>query len=399
MPRQQRGIVAVLAAVGLLAILAMVGLAFDTGHLVLNKSRLQSTVDASALAAAKVLDETFSEEQATAAARAVFDRNASEQGELGSVLSGADIIVQYSETLNPFVPGTIPANYVRVRANNFTMWTTFLALVGFDQLATGASAVAGPSAPIPEPCDLVPVTVCADMAAGAPNWGYRTDDVTLLKLASEASGSTLGPGNFQLIRLGGGGADIVRSVLAGGYQKCFNEKVIETQPGAQAGPVREGLNTRFGQYRGGMREADYPPDLITRTPNPTLTSDGTSVFAGGVKITPANMEARVTYTYQDYVVDMKNKNYTNPNGKPERRIVVVPIVDCRKAITGQSSVPLVDFGCFFLLQPVVQQGGGNEGYIYGQFVRQCRASGPPGPVGGQGVYTIVLHNDPDSNDS
>ena len=58
--RQQRGIVAVLVTVGLLALLAMVGLALETGHLVLNKSRLQSTVDAAALAAAKVLDQTGS---------------------------------------------------------------------------------------------------------------------------------------------------------------------------------------------------------------------------------------------------------------------------------------------------------------------------------------------------
>ncbi|MEY2919817.1 MAG: hypothetical protein RL261_1122, partial [Pseudomonadota bacterium] len=75
-PRQQRGIVAVLLAVGLLAVLVMVGLAFDTGHLVLNKSRLQSSVDAAALAAAKVLDQTDSEARATAAANAVFALNA-----------------------------------------------------------------------------------------------------------------------------------------------------------------------------------------------------------------------------------------------------------------------------------------------------------------------------------
>ena len=75
-PRQQRGIVAVLVAIGLLALLAMAGLAIDTGHLVLNKSRLQSTVDAAALAAAKVLDQTGSRAQATAAARGVFALNA-----------------------------------------------------------------------------------------------------------------------------------------------------------------------------------------------------------------------------------------------------------------------------------------------------------------------------------
>ena len=56
--RQQRGIVAVIVALAILSLLAMAGLAIDMGHLVLNKSRLQSTVDAAALAGAKVLDET-----------------------------------------------------------------------------------------------------------------------------------------------------------------------------------------------------------------------------------------------------------------------------------------------------------------------------------------------------
>ena len=61
---RQRGIVAVVVAIGLLGLLAMVGFALDSGHLILNKSRLQNTVDAAALSAAKVLDETGSEAQA-----------------------------------------------------------------------------------------------------------------------------------------------------------------------------------------------------------------------------------------------------------------------------------------------------------------------------------------------
>ena len=185
-PRQQRGIVAVLVAIGLLALLAMAGLAIDTGHLVLNKSRLQSTVDAAALAAAKVLDQTGSQTQATAAADSVFDLNAAE---LSGVVSSPSITVQYSNTLNPFAAGSTPANYVRVRADNFSMWTSFTRVVGFDELSTAASAVAGPSAPIGpgEACDLVPMMVCADMAAGEANdWGYTGNNVTLLKIASNA---------------------------------------------------------------------------------------------------------------------------------------------------------------------------------------------------------------------
>src|SRR5512137_2213654 len=121
--RQQRGIVAVLVAVALVALVAMVGLATDMGHVVLNKSRLQSTVDAAALAAAKVLDQTGSEEQATTAAHSVFGLNAADQPELLIWLVDSDITVQYSQLLNPFSPGTTPAHYVRVRADNL-WWLT-----------------------------------------------------------------------------------------------------------------------------------------------------------------------------------------------------------------------------------------------------------------------------------
>ena len=64
--------------------------------------------------------------------------------------------------------------------------------------------------------------VCGDMAAGKEgDWGYSTDNVTLLKLASNAP-SPVGPGNFQLIELGAAGADVVRRNLAGGYEDCLS---------------------------------------------------------------------------------------------------------------------------------------------------------------------------------
>jgi hypothetical protein len=49
------------------------------------------------------------------------------------------------------------------------------------------------------------------------------------------------------------------------------------------------------------------------------------------------------------------------------------------------------------LQPV--QSGGNASYIFGQYVEECAASGVPGPIGGPGIYKIVLHDDPDSENS
>jgi Flp pilus assembly protein TadG len=409
MGQRQRGIVAVLVAIGLLALLAMVGFALDSGHVILNKSRLQNTVDASALAAAKVLDKTGSEAQATTAARSIFDLNAANQPELSRVMSGADITVQYSNTLSPFAPGSVPANYVRVIAQNFTMWTSFTSLVGINQTSTAASAVAGPSAPIGteegnEACDLVPMMVCGDPAAGAAgNWGYSSDTVSLLKNGSNAE-SPVGPGNFQLIRLGASGCDTVRENLAGGYESCHDSTgTVETQPGNCTGPTAQGLNTRFGQYRGGgMNSTSFPPDKVTTEPDPEADEeDGTVVFSdSGEPITDID---QLNYSYDDYESDLETGPYNFPSGTPKRRVLAVPIVNCSTMVNGQGTMPIMGFGCFYLIQKVVQKG--NENFVYGEFIGQCAADGTPGPepdpdpVGGAGIYKIVLHNDPLSPDS
>jgi Flp pilus assembly protein TadG len=407
---RQRGVVAVIIAIGLLALLAMVGLALDSGHMVLNKSRLQNTVDAAALAAAKVLDTTASEDQATAAARSVFDLNAANHAELSRVMSGADISLQYSNTLNPFVPGTTPANYVRVVANDFTMWTGFTSLVGFNDSRVAATAVAGPSAPIGmtpnnEACDLVPMMVCADMSPGAPgDFGYTGENVTLLKMGSNVTGP-IGPGNFQLFELGGAGANVVRQNLAGAYNSCIiPDGTITTKPGNNTGPTAQGLNTRFGQG-GGMKSTDFPPDKVTTQPNPNLDTSGDPPQVilrgdGNPVVTDIN---QLNYTYDDYVEDLDSGPFNFPSGVAKRRVLAVPFVDCSSTVNGHGTIPVVGFGCFFLLQEVIQRG--NENFVFAEYIGDCGAGGTPGPVPNPdpvattGIYRIVLHNDPSSPDS
>ena len=412
--RRERGIVAVAVAIGLLGLLAMVGFALDSGHLILNKSRLQNTVDAAALSAAKVLDDTGSVDQATAAARSVFDLNVANHPELARVMSGADILLTYSNTLEPWAAGSMPPNYVRVVAADFTMWTSFTSLIGIANTQTAASAVAGPSAPIGETagneaCDIAPMLACADTAAGAAgDWGYSGDNVTVLKLASQDA-SGVGPGNYHLIQLGGAGANIVRQNLAGGYDQCIDPGAnVETQPGVETGPVAQGLNTRFGQYQGGMQQGDYPPDVVTTATDPELTVDGdgtTVIFRGGG---PVSNIHDLSFSFDDYANRLNTGPFDFPGGVPQRRVLAVPFVDCAGPNQGQSSLPVVGLGCFFILQPVTQggpAGGGNDSNIFGEYIGECGADGTPGPdpdpdpAGGPGIYKIVLHNDPLSPDS
>jgi Flp pilus assembly protein TadG len=408
----QKGVVAVFVAVGLVALIAMVGLALDTGHLILNKSRLQSTVDAAALAAAKVLDDTGSQTQATAAARSVFDLNAASQPELARVLSGNSLVITYSNTLSPFVAGSAPANYVRVLASGFTMWSGFASIVGITSLTTAASAVAGwtpvGGGPGSQACDLAPMMVCKTATGtAANNWGNSTTDVTLMKIAT-GTGSPVGPGNFQLIQLGQPGANELRKNMAGSDYGCTGSTVT-TKPGNNVGPTAEGLNTRFNQYQGPVNATDYPPDVLYGPSHVTsFWTNGTTVYTGGnpkkqTGGTPVTSLAGF-YAYTNYSTDLTNTSSYDkqpPSARPKRRVLAVPIVDCSTMVNGQGTLPVVGYGCFFLLQPAEQSG--TQNYVYGQFITKCEASGSPsptpGPVGGSGPHKIVLYNDPNSADS
>jgi Flp pilus assembly protein TadG len=74
--RRQRGVALPLVVIGLVAMLALVGLALDTSHALTNKTRLQNTVDAAALAAAKAYDQSSDVLDGNAAALSLFGINA-----------------------------------------------------------------------------------------------------------------------------------------------------------------------------------------------------------------------------------------------------------------------------------------------------------------------------------
>lgn len=404
--RRQGGAVMIVFVVGMIAIVAMAGLALDGGHVMLNKTRLQNAVDAAALSGAKELDLTSDIVRARNAAILAFGTNGSSGGnsELGEAYTSGtiDMEIQFSATLNPFVPGTGPAEYVRVRARNFRMPAWFANIVGVTEKTVAATAVAGPSPTINQACNIAPMMVCGDPAAGPPYWGYTPGEPDVLKTST--SDSEVGPGNFQLIRLGdnAGGADI-RVAMAGNYDGCASSgDVVQTEPGNTVGPVVQGLNTRFGSYAGPMvgMEETYPPDVITEQPSPPLSYDsGTDTILQGS--TSVTSEADMSYGYDAYsdAVSYANYDVPPPTGQFLRREVAIPIGDCSTTTNGAGEVPVLGFGCYFLLQEAQQKG--NESYVYGQFIEDCNAGGTPGPAPGDGpgLYIIQLYKDPGGADA
>jgi Flp pilus assembly protein TadG len=412
--RSQRGVALVFIVAAMAALLLMAGLALDVAHTTLDKSRLQNAADAAALAAAKMLDNTKSTTLATTEALIAFAANANTVGnqELSAAYANGSgtvtVTVQYSATLPPFTAGSANGPYVKVIANGFTRPTWLVSLAGIPQITVGATAVAGPSPSIGTACDLAPMMVCGNTSAGAPGlWGYTVNAPTVLKLAAPG-GSTIGPGNFQLIQVGGPGANVVRQNMAGGSTSCLTAgNTVQTQTGNEAGPVAQGLDTRFGDYQGPMggMQSTYPPDVIVTQPSPllTVTDNGSGVYSiqsGSTTITASNIN--LIFNYNTYVSELPTSsfyNYPPPTGAFNRRVVSVPIGDCSGTSGGSTTVPVLGFACYFLLQEPTHQG--NNDYVLGQFIGLCNTNGTPGPApsAGPSPYIIQLYHDPSSGDS
>lgn len=391
--------------------LVMVGLALDSSHAFVNKTRLQNTVDAAALAAAKIYDETADTLLSTAAANSVFGINTDGNGnfEVDAAYDGGDIsvVVQYSQTLNPFTPSGI-GPYVRVIATGFNMLTSFSSVVGINDIDVAASAVAGPSPTIDSACNIAPLVACANDIT-QDYFGFEQDRLMVLK-PSPGDHNDVGPGNYKLLRLNCPGGACVREAMAGSYDACATTgETVDTEPGVTAGPTEQGFNTRFGDYSGPVSYVDYPPDVVTRevTPNldtyldPATGDDIITWGPGGVVVeTSADIPG---FDYADYVSRTTGGMHDfppggTPGGVEWRRVLALPVADCSGDETGQSTLNVEGFACFFMLQRIP---GGPEKNIYGQFVDGCLAGGAagPNPGSGPGPYLIQLYKDPDSGDS
>ena len=399
---RQKGVILPLMAIGLLAMIAVAGLALDSSHALVNKTRLQNTVDASALAAAKAYDQSTDIVIGDAAAFSLFGLNADGAGnhEMNAAYDSGEIniIIQWSETLNPFVSAGI-GPYVRVIATDFAIGATLSSVLGLTVIDIAATAVAGPSPTINSACNIAPLVVCAKDADDPDLYGFEENRLEVLKSAA-GNGSEIGPGNFQLIRIDCPGGDCVRNNLAGSYNGCVSEgTAVETEPGNTVGPTVQGLNTRFGSYSGPVSSEDYPPDVVVTQPNPPLSydEDNDQIMQSGAAVDSQT----INYGWDQYADDVANNylDYPPPVGVYERRVMALPVARCDGATSGQATLDVIGFGCYFMLQKVKQKG--NEAEIFGQFLKGCAAGGAPGPdpTAGPGPYIIQLYKDPDSQDS
>ncbi|HEX6285264.1 MAG TPA: hypothetical protein VFZ71_10335, partial [Pyrinomonadaceae bacterium] len=129
----------------------------------------------------------------------------------------------------------------------------------------------------------------------------------------------ISPGNYQLLApiQSGGSGD--REGMANGVNWCISVGTeIETKPGVTTGAIRQGINSRFDNYGGGLDPVTSPPD--------------------------DNIAENITYRqYRDRTV-VRAPSHTGVAG---RRIVFIPIASAPPG-EGRDTVTVTRFGVFFL---------------------------------------------------
>lgn len=389
-PRTQRGIALVITTIGLLALLAMAGLALDMGDVYINKTRLQNALDAAALSAAKELVLSDGDmTAATAAARATFALNKDEGNEDLAVIADTDVAIEFSDSLVPWIPNS-GAAFVRVSVTTFSRASVLISVLGIDSKPVVASATAGPdqadcSRPFPlmacgfDPMDPDTPADAHDPSAGK-YFGYEVGEQVVLKRDSSGCdevdpdtgepGTCNGPGNFNVLDVGSG-ADAVRDAICGkGALECVSEgDTVETNPGNMAGPIAQSVNTRFNDFAGPLKPGDCAADINT-TEYPETGTDHFDLYKAG-----------------------------GPETFNKRRVVAITIGECTDA-GGHKDVRVLDTMCFLLTRKVIQAGNLNT--VYGEFldpsdpiVGSCLTKGQsnPDPNATGGPVILVLYKD------
>ncbi|HLL72968.1 MAG TPA: pilus assembly protein TadG-related protein [Pyrinomonadaceae bacterium] len=360
--RGERGSVLAISTFGMLAFLLATGLCIDISHLYLVRGELQNAADAAALAGASALNSDDSG-IIKAADYAVESLNKYEFNKKGVAIPRSNVL--FAKNLNgPYVSEATAKSqakdirFVKVMIPPAAVSTSFSAPVLGASRNVAADATGGMSIPLNVFCDYIPVTVIDN----EPTYFIKGQTYTIRR----PPGGAVTPGNYQILAIDGPGGSDDRYGLGIGVRNCIGAgSYVKTKPGVTSGAVRQGLNTRFGDYDGGLDPAEYPPD--------------------------ENVQENINYqTYLDaqQAIDADKTPAANTFQPPtrgvaerDRRIVLIPIILKSEFDSGRDSVKIDRFAAFFLQTKV---DGGNGGEMVVEFIEMRTVIGRGGydPNGG-----------------
>ena len=374
----ERGNVLAYTVLSALFLFLAVGLGVDLSHFYLAKTEMQNAADAAALAGASALTLPNPDRITTAVDRAVELLNTNKYNfnnrsfavDRAKLCGPGEACVTFAENLDQITyvseaaARTKPDNirFIRVTTPAKPVSVIFASPILGSALSLNAKATAGLSVPGNVRICIAPLSAVAPNpgesfpagsegtcpTAGIQKYTDGTPDCDPTKefckgcvytiRAAPATGPS--PGNYQILACAGKGGSAVRDALAayGEGCKCGNvspgdEIGVDTKPGDTAGPVQDGLNVRFDDYKGAVKYSEStPPDL--------------NVY-DGIK-------------YTDYA---KGTPFKGPidghTGQPDRRVLKIPIIEDREFDAGRDVVKVKSLSGFFMQEPVGKKKNGD----------------------------------------
>lgn len=377
----ERGNVLAYTVLSALFLFLAVGLGVDLSHFYLAKTEMQNAADAAALAGASAL-KLPNPDRITAAVNRAVDllntnkynfNNKSFSVDRNSLCGAGEACVTFAEDLDGTYVSEATAHddpddirFIRVTTPQKPVSVIFASPILGSSLSLDAKATAGLSVPGNVRICIAPLSAVApnpgeSFPAGAegtcPTAGvqtYRDKDGNITGTCDPTKEFCKGcvytirsgpannpsPGNYQILACAGAGGADVRTALAayGEGCKCGNvspgdEIGVDTKPGDTAGPVQDGLNVRFDDYKGAVKYSEStPPDL--------------------------NVAESITYDQYSQGTPFKAP-VNGHDGKPERRVLKIPIIEDREFDNGRDVVHVKSLSGFFMQEPVGKKKNGD----------------------------------------
>jgi Flp pilus assembly protein TadG len=424
--KNERGNVLAYTVVSALFLFLAVGLGADLSHLYMVRNELQNAADAAALAGASALLLPIDERIPTSQQRATDTLNKNKYNFNSQQFTAAPEIT-YAVNLNgDYVPPGSAAGNSNIRfikvvtpAVNVNVFFS-IPILGFSR-SMSATATAGLSVQNNVLCNYVPIAVVEGAAGGGLGWmdynndgkkEYATDctpppnspsctpetkfcpGCRYKMVAGPGKWQDTSPGNYQALDAGAGASDL-KLAIAGGASTCLTTNssatfVTETEPGRMTGPILKGLNTRFDDYKafggggtvtvGGVTkpiEEWFPPD-----PN---------IYDNAPKNKNAEYNGITYNTYKNASNGSvtPKRDWVDPTHTPapQRREILMPIINASEFQAGKDTVKFTKFGKFFMNRKV--GGIPSSPEIYVEFLNPAFGSGGFAPNGGPAAPIVV----------
>lgn len=418
---RQRGVVAILFGLMLVVLIAFAGLAIDVGRFFVIKAELQSAVDACALSAAsqlrpgvhdtEVLNRAVAYGTVFSTGGALSDSSILNRANFQSVKVNMDAShISFASALaGPYasdVTTASNANYVKCDVPLTGLPIYFLRIlniIGLGPLGPQSVSAMAVATQGSKTCNLVPAGICS-RSSEAVNHGLLQGEWISL-------GDKLGPGVFGWVDyspVASGTAEVKDGLTEVG--QCELPKIGDSaRENGKKTSAQEAWNTRFGIYSNPYRIddiANIPPDksgyAYFNQKNPktgvyypwanwqredaaTTPSAYDGSYAGSYNYASAELVALAfqadAHTILSGPATFATGGTANQHGqlgRINRRLVVIPIVDC-----ASKSMTIQGLACALMLNPFGRVGGepikGKLEYIGPADVAPCGNTQVTGP--------------------